>query len=204
MDISELFKKAISGSQYSGRFEYNKLLSYENEKKYNAIATGSDEEKSIILLFINGEIEGAAQIDEYGMLYGDSVIYNLDKTGFFELFVTDKRIADSLVSRMRVFNKKYLKPESVSPELQEIRNFSTKPSKVSVIVKKNDVPVQGLKIIMKKDNNLPLHDYTSSDGSAGFFLQGGDYLCSITEKDKTEHEIHLKLDGKETIFTINI
>ncbi|MBN2733963.1 MAG: hypothetical protein JXQ82_03775 [Methanomicrobiaceae archaeon] len=204
MQMAELFEKAISGSEFAGDFEYGKLLRHVFEHKYNGIATGENNRKSILLVFVSGQAEGAAQIDDYGMLYGDKVIYSLDKSGSYKLYLIEKKIAEGLAARTRIFDKKNLKQDNFSKNLYDIKNFSTKPSKVKIIVLKDEKPACGLKIIMKKNNVAISHDYTSSDGNAGFFLQGGDYHCIIIEKDSKEHIFQVKLSGKESLITIKI
>lgn len=203
--MAELFEKAISGSEYLGDFEYNNLLKLVSDNKYNAIATNSNNERSIILVFVKGEAEGASQIDEHGMLFGDTVIYSLNKSGRYKLFLTEKELADSLVARTRIFDKKYIKPETFSPELHDIKNFSTRPAKVKIIISRNEKPVSGLKVIMKKNNAPVTYDFTSSDGSAGFVLQGGEYYCNVIEPETNkEHIFLIKLEGKDTVVTIKI
>jgi hypothetical protein len=204
MQMADLFEKAISNSEYLGEFEYNNLLKYVSEQKYNAIATNNYEDKSIILVFVKGEAEGAAQIDEYGMLYGDTVIYSLDKAGTYKLFLTEKDLADSLAARTRIFDKKYIKSEKFSTDLFDIKSFSTRPAKIKIIVLKNENPVPGLKIIMQKNNAPVAYDFTSSDGSVGFILQGGDYHCNVIETGNKEHTFLIKMEGKETVITIKI
>ncbi|MDD3976649.1 MAG: hypothetical protein PHI15_00670 [Methanomicrobium sp.] len=204
MQMAELFEKAITNSKYLGDFEYGKLLDYIDDKNLNAVATNDNKKGSIILIFVDGEAAGAAQIDDYGMLYGDKVIYSLDKSGTFKLYTTEKNLADSLAARTRIFDKKYLKPEKFSSDLQDIKSFSTKPSKIKFIVIKDEKPLTGVKVILKKDNAPGTYDYTSFDGSCGFVLQGGDYLCSIIENEETEHSYHIKLEGKSTEITIKL
>lgn len=204
MQMAELFEKAISSSEYAGDFEYNKLLRHVYDNRLYAIAAGEYNEKSIILVFVKGEAEGAAQIDEFGMLYGDKVIYSLNKSGTYKLFISDKTLVESLASRTRIFDTKYIKPETFSPEIRDLKSFSTRPSKLRIVVLKDGSPATGLKVVMKKDNAPFTYDFTSSDGSAGFVLQGGEYHCTVIEPDGKEQIFLIKLEGKDTVITIKI
>lgn len=192
MQIAALFREVIENSEYLGEYSYSDLLSHTSNEKINGLGTSEINSKSIILVFVNGEPEGAAQIDEHGMLYGDKAIYILDKSSDFRLFKTGKELADSISSRCRIFDKSHLKTDNFSSELHDLVSFSTRPAKLKLIINKDSQPAGGLKVIMAKDLRPVKHDTTSSDGAVWFVLQGGEYTIIVIEKDRTEHRFSIK------------
>ncbi len=131
MQIVELFEKVLKDANYAGEFNFGELLQIIGEQKYHALATQTAGNCTNILIFVKGEGEGAIQIDDLGMMYGDKVIYNIDQKGAFKLFLINKNLAESLSARCRIYEKSHLMDNNRTQDLPEISKFSLQHTKES-------------------------------------------------------------------------
>ena len=204
MQIVELFEKVIKDSNYAGEFNFGDLMLLTNDKQYHALATQGKGNSTCILIFVNGEGEGAIQIDEYGMMYGDKVLYNIDKKGDFKLFLVTKSMAESLASRCRIYEKSHLMDKSKTLNLPEISKFSLQPAKVTIQLTHDGQPAEGLKVKLMKVGESGVFDTTSREGRVSFVLQKGRYDCIITGTDQREYKYKITLPGKEVVVNLEI
>lgn len=204
MQIVELFEKVLKDSNYAGEFNFGDMMRLTEAKQYHALATQAAGNGTCILIFVNGEGEGAIQVDEHGMMYGDKVLYNIDKKGVFKLFLINKNLAESISSRCRIYEKSHLMDNNKTLNLPEISKFSLQPAKITIKVTHDGQPVEGLRVKLMRVGESGVFDTTSKEGRVSFMLQKGRYDCIITGTDKREYKYKVILPGKEVIINLEI
>ena len=204
MEIIELFEKVLNDANYEGEFNFSDLTGIIGEKKYQALAVQTKGKSSCILVFVNGEAEGAVQVDGHGMMFGDKVVYNIDKSGSFRLFLIDKNLAESISARSRIYEKSHLMRTEKTQDLPELSKFSLKPAKVTLIITHEGLPAEGLKVKMFRIGDTGLLDTTSKDGQVSFVLHKGKYKCTITDTENREHKYEIDQPGKDVVISLAI
>ena len=204
MEITELFEKVLSNANYAGEYNFGDLTRLTGEKNYNALATQSLGKGTCILVFVNGEGEGAIQVDDHGMMFGDKVVYNIDKNGVFRLFLIEKNLAESISARCRIYEKSHLMDNTKTMDLPELAKFSLQPAKITIRVTHEGSPAEGMKVKLIKTGETGVFDTTSKDGNVSFLLRKGKYSCIITDPDRTEYECEIEHKGKDAVFNLEI
>lgn len=209
MNLAELFESVLSDSSYAGEFSFKDLMEITGKEGYNAIATQEkkdreEKDSTNILVFVDGEGEGAIQVDEYGMIYGDKVLYNLDRKGEFRLFIITRNLAESISARCRIYEKSHLMGTEKTENLPEIAKFSLKPAKCTIQVCQDGKPAEGLRVKVLRVGESGVADTTSRSGTVSFILQKGKYDCIITGKDKKDYKYKIVLPGREAFINLDI
>ncbi|WP_048150876.1 hypothetical protein [Methanolacinia paynteri] len=204
MEIIELFEKVLNDANYAGEFNFSDLNGIIGEKKYHALAVQTRGKSTCILVFVNGEGEGAIQVDGHGMMFGDKVVYNIDKNGSFRLFLIDKNLAESISARSRIYEKSHLMETEKTRDLPEFSKFSLKPAKITLIITHEGLPAEGLKVKIFRIGDTGLLDTTSREGHVSFVLHKGKYDCTITDNENREHKYEIIQPGRDAVFNLEI
>jgi len=204
MEIIELFEKVINDANYAGEFNFGDLIRLVKDEGYDALSVQAAGRGTCMLVFVNGEGEGAIQVDEHGMMFGDKVLYNINKEGLFKLFLIDRNLAESISARCRIYEKSHLADNTKTQNLPEIHTFSMQPAKIKIKITNNGQPAEGLRVRLRKTGETGVFDTTSKEGHVSFLLPKGKYDCIITETDKTEHIYEIIHPGKDAIFNLEI
>lgn len=204
MEIIELFEKVISDANYAGEFNFGDLIELIKNEGYDALSVQSEGKNTCVLIFVNGEGEGAIQVDEFGMMFGDKVLYNINKRGLFKLFLIDKKLAESISSRCRIYEKSHLMDDTKTQDLPEIQKFSIQPAKMKIMITSDGEPAEGLKVRLRREGESGVFDTTSDEGYVSFLLPKGKYYCVITQTDKKEHNFEIIHQGRDAVFNLEI
>ncbi len=202
--VSDLLNQVIENSKYEGEFEFKEILNHAKTTGTSGIAVYENVRKKYILIFVKGEANGAILIDENGMLFGDKVLYHLEKSGIYKLYSTSDQISESLVARCRIYDKSHLYP-FFSRELPSIGTRNRKiMGKLIILIKSGDQYLQGMKVTIKRRKKLIASDFTTTDGSVSFKLLNGNYECIVKNGEKQSKIFKFDFSGRDSEVEIDL
>jgi hypothetical protein len=184
MHIADLFDKVISSSKYAGDFAFDVLLGYMRENQQSGLALAEKGRKNFILVFVNGEPEGATIIDDTGMLFGDKAVYLLEHTEVFKLFLIDPKFGESLAARCKIYERSHLRKQ-LSVDLPAIGGNKQTLGKLCIVVKKADTLQSGMRVSIRKGRQVLASDITTVDGKVCFKLVNGMYDCVVENRSQS-------------------
>ncbi len=203
MEIAELFERVISNSEYEGNFAFDSLLDHMQETGQSGFALEEDGRKNFFLIFVGGEPEGAALIEERGMLFGDKAVLLLKREGVMRLFVVEGEFAEALAARCKVYDKSHLK-RSFSEELPQMGGNTQTMGRLCVVIKKNDEMQSGVRIELRKGRQVIGGDITAGDGKICFKVMNGLYDCLVTDRDQKSYKYRISFQDSYTLSEIDI
>ncbi len=202
--VSDLLNKVIENSKYEGVFEFTEILNHAKTAGTSGIAVYENVRKNYILIFVKGEVNGAILIDEKGVLFGDKVLYLLEKSGIYKLYSTSDRIAESIVARCRIYDKSHIYP-LFSRELPLIGTINRKiRGKLRILIKSGDQYLQGMKVTIKRGKQVITTGFTTTDGSVSFKILNGNYDCIVKNREKQSKTFKIDFSGRESEVEIDL
>ncbi len=202
--VSALLNKVIENSKYVGEFEFREILNFTKTIGTSGIAVYENVRKKYILIFVKGEVNGAILIDEKGTLFGDKVLYLLEKSGIYKLYSTSDKISESIVARCRIYDKCHLYP-LFSRELPSIGTKNRKiMGKLTILIKSGDQYLQGMRVTIKRGKQVITTDSTTTDGSVSFKILNGNYDCIVKNREKQSEIFKIDFFGRDSEVEIDL
>jgi hypothetical protein len=194
MQIAELFERVISNSKYIGNFAFDDLMQQMQSPIQSGLAIAEEGSKNYILVFVKGEPEGAALIDENGVLFGNKAVYLLNQNAVFKLFLIDGEFGESLAASCKVYDKSHLR-KSITEELPTVGGKKQTLGKLCIIVRKNGELQQGMRVSIRRGRQVLASDVTTVDGRVCFKLLNGRYDCVVM--DRLQNLYRFMIDFKD-------
>ncbi|MEA2034651.1 MAG: hypothetical protein U9N40_04055 [Euryarchaeota archaeon] len=202
--VSDLLSKMIEDSKYEGESEFTEILNHAKTAGMNGFAVYKNVRKSYVLIFIKGEVNGAILIDENGMLFGDKVLYLLEKSGIYKLYSTPDKISDSIVACCRIYEKNHIYTH-FSRELPSIGTINREiMGKLRILIKSGDQYLQGMKVTIKRGKQIITTDFTTIDGSVSFRILNGNYDCIVINREKQSEIFKIDFSGRDSEIEIDL
>jgi hypothetical protein len=183
MKIQDLMNTTLKDSPLLGTFPFRELLRFASEGSVNGIAVSRNDEKEHYLAILAGEAEGAIFTDDKGTLYGDKAVMLITGAEQFTLHGVNPELVTTVVSGCRIFEKARLKKGGIHP----IPEFGKKSAGVGVFtltVQRNNEPLNGVWVSIRKEGRVLGSDVTTQDGSVGFKLMHGTYDVIVQDRDQ--------------------
>jgi len=203
MKINELLENILKGSQYLGTFELLELMQYASVRGINGIAIAKGDERNLYLAFIAGEAEGAIYIDEKGVLFGDKAVLMIQQKEKFVLTENKPDVVEELVMGSRIFDKNRLK-KSIPYNIPEIGGPSGGIGVLSITLKREGVPQNGVRVSMRKDGRILGSDITTSDGTVRFRIAFGVYDCIVQDKAQMVTKYRIEFDTSHSSVPLSM
>lgn len=190
MKIQEILENILKGSRYLGTFDLQDLLQFAAANGVHGIAVSKGHDRELYFAFQEGEAQGAIYIDEKGVLFGDTAVLMIAPKEKYVLTENNPDVVEALVMGSRIFDKNRLK-KSTSYDVPEIGGPSGGIGVLSVILKKEGIPQNGIRVSLRKDGKIVGSDITTNDGTVTFRVAYGTYDCIIQDKKQmvTKHRI---------------
>ena len=197
MKIHELLDNVLKGSRYIGTFDLMGLLQFASARAINGVAVAKSEGREIYIALVAGEAEGVIYVDEKGVLFGDTAVLMIQVKESFVLTEIALDVVEALVRGCRIFDKNRLK-KTISCVVPEIGGPSGGIGILSIIVKKEGVPRNGIRVSIRKDGKIVGSDVTTNDGTAGFRVAYGVYDCIVQDKTQVVTKYRIEFDASHT------
>ena len=194
MKIDELLEKIQKGSKYLGTYDLLELMSYASARGINGIAIAKGDGRNLYLALIAGEAEGAIYIDEKGALFGDKAVLMIQQKEKFVLTENTPDVVEELVMGSRIFDKNRLK-KSISYNIPEIGGPGGGIGVLSITVKREGDPQNGVRVSIRKDGRILGSDITTSDGTVRFRIAFGVYDCIVQDKAQMVTKYRIEFDA---------
>jgi hypothetical protein len=190
MKIQEILENILKGSRYLGTFDLQDLLQFAAAHGVHGIAVSKGHDRELYFAFQEGEAQGAVYIDEKGVLFGDTAVLMIAPKEKYVLTENNPDVVEALVMGSRIFDKNRLK-KSTSYDVPEIGGPTGGIGVLSVILKKEGIPQNGIRVSLRKDGKIVGSDITTNDGTVTFRVAYGTYDCIIQDKKQmvTKHRI---------------
>jgi len=204
MEIAKIIEKILKNSDYAGEYTYNDMLEFISDNHLSSLIMSDKNGTKLLLISDKGEIKGALQVDNLGILFGDKALYKLDKSLNFRIFVIDEKLASAVISRCRIYKISLHKENLAENTIPQMGSFGIKPSKVAILITLDGKPVEGAKVIMKRKEKAANSYVTTSSGRVEFVTPSGDYKCTVILKEHPDFNTDIKISGSEDSFTIRL
>lgn len=203
MKILNLIENILKGSQSLGTFTLPELFSYIRAGTISGLAVVQGDEKTFCLAIINGEPEGAIYIDEKGELYGDKAVMLINDQDAFVLWDVKPDVVDAVVMGSRIFEKSHLR-SSIPSAIPEFGKKSQGLGVLTIVVTKDQVPQNGVRVSLRKDGKIVGSDITTNDGSVGFRVMHGDYECIVQDRNQQITTFRIRFNETNNRITRDI
>jgi len=191
MKIQDLIENILKGSQYMGTFTLPELFSFIKAGSVSGIAVSKEGGKDLYLAIISGEPDGAIFTDEKGELYGDKAVMLITGHEKFVLCEVKPDIVEAVVMGCRIFEKSHLR-KNINYVIPEIGKKSQGIGLLSLVLQRDRVPENGVRVSIRKDGKVVGSDVTTDDGSVGFRVLHGDYDCIVQDRNQQITSFHIK------------
>jgi len=203
MKIDELLENVLKGSQYLGTYDLLELMQYASARGINGIAIAKGDGRNLYLALIAGEAEGAIYIDEKGVLFGDKAILMIQQKEKYVLTENTPDVVEELVMGSRIFDKNRLK-KSISSNIPEIGGPGGGIGVLSITVKREGVPQNGVRVSIRKDGRILGSDITTSDGTVRFRIAFGVYDCIVQDKAQMVTKYRIEFDASHSSVPLSM
>jgi hypothetical protein len=183
MKIKDMLASLLKDAPDLGTFSVPDLFRYARPGNVNGIAVAHDDEKDLYLIVINGEPEGAICIDPKGELYGDKAVMMISGREKFTLYDVKKDFVDAVAMGCRVFDKSHLRTNTCA-EIPEFGKKSAGIGNLTLVVQRENVPQNGIRVSIRKDGIVVGSDITTTDGSVGFRVMFGNYDVVLQDRSQ--------------------
>lgn len=203
MEIADLFEKVIANSHYAGNFEYDDLLQYMQSTGQNGMALAEEASNNFILIFVRGEPEGAAYIDEHGLLFGNRAVYLLDHTKVFRLFLVESEFVESLAARCKVYDKSHLR-RRLGKNLPTLGGKKRMLGTLCIFVVRGDTTAAGVRVLLRKGRLVIGTDITGEDGRVCFKVLNDRYDIIVTDRARKVYKFMVEFTGQFSESQVDI
>jgi len=197
MKIHELLDNVLKGSRYLGTFDLMGLLQFASARALNGVAVAKGDGREFYIAFVAGEAEGAIYVDGKGVLFGDTAVLMIQVKESFVLTETTLDVVEALVMRCRIFDKNRLK-KAIPAAVPEIGGPSGGIGTLSITLKKEGIPQNGIRVSIRKDGKIVGSDVTTNDGTVGFRVAYGVYDCIVQDKTQVVTKYRIEFDASHT------
>lgn len=203
MKIQDLIGNILKSSPELGTFTLPDLLKYARSGSISGIAAVNENEKQCFLAVIAGEPEGAIYIDEKGTLYGDKAVMLFTGPEMYVLYDVKPDVVEAVAMGCRIFEKSHLKPGQTY-ELPEIGKKSQGMGVLSLVVRQNTLPQNGVRVSIRRDGKIVGSDITTEDGSVGFKVLHGKYDCIVQDRNQRITTFHIRFDESHSQIPLDL
>jgi hypothetical protein len=203
MKIRDLIENILKGSQCLGTFTLPELFGEIRKGNITGLAVATDDEKTFYLVIANGEPEGAIYRDEKGELYGDKAVMLINDQDQYVLWDVKPDVVDAMVMGCRIFEKSHLR-KSNPVALPEIGRKSQGLGVLTIAVRKDREPQNGVRVSLRKDGKIVGSDIATEDGSVGFRVMHGDYDCIVQDRNQQITTFRIRFNETNNRITRDI
>lgn len=203
MKIQELIRTLLAGSTRLGTYTLSELIAFAQSKSINGIAVAVNGDREFDLALLDGEPEGAILIDEKGTLYGDKAVMLLSGTEKFELYDVKKDLVEAVAMGCHILEKGHI-CKSSKDIIPEIGKKSDGLGVVSIAVRHDDEPQNGVRVSIRKDMQMICSDVTTQNGMVSFKLLHGKYDCIVQDRAMMISTFHIIFDADHSRLTLQI
>lgn len=191
MELQELLDNILKGAKYLGTFSLTDLLSFAASRRLHALAVAKEGSKQFYLAFLNGEPEGAVYLDAEGALYGDKAVVYIREGRQYVLCDVQPDIIDALAMGCRIFEKGHIR-KNITYSVPEIGKKSQGLGVVTLSVRREKSPQNGVRVSIRKDGKIVGSDVTTGNGEVSFRVMYGTYTCIVQDRSQvvTHFTIH--------------
>ena len=195
MELPELLETILKGSKYLGTYSLADLLTFASSRHLNALAVAKEGKSSYYLAFHNGEPEGAICLDPEGALFGDKAVVHIRSGRNYVLCDVREDIIESLAMGCRIFEKSHIR-KNITYAVPEIGRKSEGIGVVTLKVRREKQPVNGVRVSIRKDGKIVGSDITTGNGEASFRIMHGEYTCLV--QDRAQQVTHFQISFDDT------
>lgn len=203
MELRELLENILKGSKYLGTFSLPDMLTFAASRHLNAVAVAKDARREYYLAFLNGEPEGAIYMDTDGALFGDNAVVHIRAGRHYVLCDVKPDIIDALVMGCRIFEKGHIRKNSTIT-MPEIGKKSAGIGVVTLSVRREKNPLNGVRVSLRKDGQIVASDITTGGGEVSFRVMRGDYTCIVQERTQTVTHFQISFDETHTSHVLDL
>jgi hypothetical protein len=203
MKTKEFIGTLLKGSTRLGTYTLSDLIAFTRSEGINGIAVSVSGDREFYLALEAGEPEGAILIDEKGTLYGDKAVMLLSGTEKFELYDVKPDLVDSMVMGCRILEKGHIRTNSMEI-IPEIGKKSNGLGVLSVAVRRNGEPQNGVRVSIRKDGQMFSTDVTTQHGTVGFKIPFGTYDCIVQDRTTKINSSQIIFDPDHMQITVEI
>jgi hypothetical protein len=203
MKTKEFIGTLLKGSTRLGTYMLSDLIAFTRSEGINGIAVSVSGDWEFYLALEAGEPEGAILIDEKGTLYGDKAVMLLSGTEKFELYDVKPDLVESMVMGSRILEKGHIRTNSMEI-IPEIGKKSNGLGVLSVAVRRNGEPQNGVRVSIRKDGQVVGDDVATQNGTVGFKLLYGRYDCIVQDRAMMIFTFSIIFDAGHSRFTFEI
>jgi len=193
MKIQDMIDKILKKSEILGIFLLPELIQFAEKGRINGIAVSKEDETQQYLALLAGEAEGAIFIDEKGTLFGDNAVMLINGAGSFTLYDVNPELVNPVVTGCRIFEKSHIKKGN-SYEIPEFGKKNAGLGVFTLTLQRNNEPVNGVRVSLRKDGKVVGSDITTQDGSVGFKLMHGSYAVIVQDRNQQILTFHVEFE----------
>jgi len=191
MKIQNMIATILQNSRDLGVFSFSDLFAVASSQNLNGIAVSKEDEQEYYLAFVNGEPEGAIFIDEKGTLYGDNAVMLITGRERVHLYEVSPDIVQAVVMGCRIFEKTRLKT-SMGSSIPEFGKKSSGLGVLNLTLLHDGVPVNGVRVSIRREGKIVGSDITTQDGTVGFRVLFGEYECIVQDRNSAITTVPVK------------
>lgn len=203
MKIQELVGTLLAGSTRLGTFTLPELMTFVQSQSIDGIAAAIDGDREFDLAILGGEPEGAILVDDKGTLYGDKAIMLLSGNEKFDLYNVNHDMVESVAVGCRILEKGHIRRRSTDT-MPEIGSRSDGLGVLSLTVRRNGEPQNGVQVSIRKGGQMFGNDITTQNGRVSFRLLYGKYDCIVQDRAGIIQTFHIIFDAGHTKIMLEI
>jgi len=203
LNIQDHLDQIAGVSPDRGTFLLPELLRVAGAGQLNGLAVAKDGAQVFYLALLAGEPEGAVYADEKGELYGDNAVVHLSGREQFSLREVRPDIVDAVVMGCRIFEKSHIR-KSLSTGIPEIGKKAGGIGILTLTVKHDREPRNGVRVSIRKDGRVVCSDITTDDGSVRFRLMHGNYDCILQDRSHNIFTSSITFDDSCAMLTLAV
>lgn len=201
MKIQDQLDQIIGVSPDRGTFPLPELLRVAGAGRVNGLAVAKDGAHVFYLAILAGEPEGAVYADEKGELYGDNAVVHLTGREQFSVRDVSPDLVDAVVMGCRIFEKSHIR-KNMSAAIPEIGKKAEGIGILTLMVKHDREPQNGVRVSIRKDGRIVGSDVTTDNGSVSFRLMHGNYDCIL--QDRSHNIVTSRITFDDTCSTLTL
>ena len=203
MKIQEIIGTLLAQSTRLGTFTMPELMNFARSRRIDGIAVAVTGDREFDLAILDGEPEGAILIEEKGTVYGDMAVLLLSGTEKFELYAIERDLVDAVVMGCRILEKGHVGKSSMDI-IPEFGKKGKSLGVLSVAVRRNGEPQNGVRVSIRKDGQMFSTDVTTQHGTVGFKIPFGTYDCIVQDRTTKINSSQIIFDPDHMQITVEI
>jgi len=203
MDLQEILESILKGSKYLGTFSLADMLIFSSSRQISALAVSKEGNRQYYLAFLNGEPEGALYVDPEGSLFGDNAVVYIREGRQYVLCDVKPEIIDALVMGCRIFEKGHIR-KNISYVVPEIGKKSQGLGVITLTVRREKIPQNGIRVSIRKDGKIVGSDVTTGKGEVSFRVMYGDYTCLVQDRSQVVTHFTVSFDESHASHILDL